>query len=231
MALDASLLIHAGAVAYIIAFLARDELHLRLLALSGSCLYICYYFFFPENPLWDAIISSSILVIANLIVLGRILLERTTFSLSDQEKRLFASFEPFSPGQFRKILKIATWEEAETETVLTREAVMLEQLFFVQSGSISITKADRTFPLEAGQFVGEIAFILDRPPSGSVTVSEGARYIRWLHKDLHRLCDKDVAMKNALTALLTRDLAAKLSLSYQDIAPSLSRSEKSPALL
>ena len=62
----ASTLIHLGALLYILGFLVRDELLLRLLVLGGSGLYILYYFLFPATPLWDAIITSLILGVANI---------------------------------------------------------------------------------------------------------------------------------------------------------------------
>jgi len=215
MEFDASLLIHAGAVAYIIAFLARDELYLRVLALTGSFLYICYYFFFPEVPLWDAIISSSILIGANLIVLSRIVLERTTFSLSDDEKRLFNAFETLSPGQFRKVLKLATWSIANEPTELTREGVPLGDLFYIFSGAVSVAKSGKAFTIREGNFVGEIAYVLRRTPSATATAGEDVRYVSWHADDLRKLGQNNAELGNALIALLTQDLAAKLSTSYQ----------------
>ena len=59
---DASLLIKAGSALYIIAFLIRDELTLRLTIVAGTILYIFYYLYFPDPPLWDAIIASVIMI-------------------------------------------------------------------------------------------------------------------------------------------------------------------------
>ena len=103
--LNSALFIHIGALFYIIAFLIRDELRLRIMVLIGSVFYLLYYFIYPESPLWDAIVTSIILTLANVYILFLILLERSTFALSDDEKRLFEAFEGFSPGQFRQMLK------------------------------------------------------------------------------------------------------------------------------
>ena len=212
---DASLLIHAGAVAYVIAFLARDELHLRLLALTGSMLYICYYFFFPAVPLWDAILSSSVLIVANLVVLSRIVLERTTLSLSDDEKHLFRSFGTLSPGQFRKVLKLASWSVADGHTQMTKAGEPLDTLYFIFAGSIRVEKSGTAFDLQEGNFVGEIAYILESPPSATAVASDGVRYVSWSAPSLRQLGKRDAELGNALIALLTRDMAEKLSMSYQ----------------
>lgn len=212
---DAANLIHAGAVVYVIAFLARDELYLRLLALAGSSLYVLYYFFFPAVPLWDAIMSSSVLIFANLIILGRILLERTTFSLDVEEKQLFAAFDTLTPGQFRKVLKVATWHSAKQETELTREGEPVQSLFYLAEGSAKVEKSGQTFTLASGNFLGEIAYILERKPTATATAPIGTRYVAWETSALRALSKKNPELGNALIALLTRDLAEKLSASHR----------------
>jgi len=213
---DAANLIHAAAVVYVIAFLARDELHLRLLALAGSSLYVLYYFFFPAEPLWDAIMSSSILIFANLIILSRILLERTTFSLNADEKQLFTAFDTLTPGQFRKVLKNASWHLAAQDTKLTEKGEGLRSLFYITEGSVMVEKSDQTFALPDNNFVGEIAYILEREPTATATAPAGTRYVEWDTSEMRLLSKKNPELGNALIALLTRDLAEKLSASHRN---------------
>lgn len=214
---DPSWLIHAGALLYIIAFIIRDELILRLLVVTGSGLYILYYYLFPEVPLWDAIFSSVIMVFANFYVLGQVVLERTTFRMSDDQKHLFEAFKTLSPGQFRHLLKDAHWHQAidPTGTVLTREGEEAPALYYVFDGSILVKKGEQHFSLPAGNFIGEIAYVLDAPTSATTIAPEGVRYVRWDGDALRKLSEKKPALGNALNALLTRDLATKLTTSYQ----------------
>lgn len=212
---NTALLIHFGAVFYIIAFLIRDELKLRLMVLAGSAFYLLYYYLFPDIPLWDAIITTCILVAANLVILFRISMERTVFALSLEEKTLFESFDGFTPGQFRQLLKIAHWTTAETPIALATENQPLSNLYFIVDGEVMIEKGGNAFPLEPGNFVGEIAFVLDRPPSADVTAQQGARFVKWDASQIALLMKKSPAFQNAIMALLGRDLAEKLAKSIQ----------------
>lgn len=228
--LDVSLLIHLGAALYIAAFLVRDELWLRVLVLAGSGFYILYYFLFPAEPLWDAIITSLILVLANLIVLAQIILERTTLRLSGEEKQLFDAFETLAPGQFRHVAKLAQWKTATDPdgTVMTREAEPSRALFYVFKGVISVDKSGRQFRLPEGNFVGEIAYVLGRETTATTVAPEGVRYVEWSADALRKLSKKKPNLGNAITALLTRDLAKKLSTSYRpnSAMPANSETEK-----
>ena len=215
--IDASLLIQLGSVLYIIAFLIREELTLRLTIVAGTILYILYYFYFPDPPLWDAIVASVIMIGANMIVLGQILLERTTFRLSDQEKCLFTAFETLTPGQFRRLLKHTVWKEAKEAggTVLTREDQPCASLYYVTQGTIAIEKSERRFRLPEANFVGEIAYVLRSSPTATAVAPQGVHYVEWNCEELRKLSVKRPNLGNALNALLTRDLAHKLADSYR----------------
>lgn len=199
------------------AFFIRDELRLRSLIIVSTVIYIAYYYLALDPPLWDAIITSVLMIFANLYVLGQVLLERTTFRLTEDEKRLFDAFETLTPGQFRRILKIAKWRVAGDPdgTVLTREAEPSGALFYVFEGIISVQKGERLFRLPEGNFVGEIAFVLTRKTTATTVAPEGVRYVEWDADALRRLGRRHPNLGNALNALLTRDLAKKLGASYR----------------
>lgn len=212
---NTALLIHFGALFYIVAFLIRDELKLRLMVLAGSAFYLLYYYLFPDIPLWDAIITTCILVLANLIILFRISMERTVFALNKEEKALFEYFKGFTPGQFRQLLKVARWTTAETSMALANENQPLQNLYFIIDGTVMIKKGNNEFLLEPGNFIGEIAFVLNRLPSADVTAQQGTRLVTWDAEQITLLMEKSPAFKNAIIALLSRDLADKLATSVR----------------
>jgi CRP-like cAMP-binding protein len=216
-AFDPGWLIHAGAALLLIAYFIRDELKLRVLIVVSTLIYIAYYYLEPQPPLWDAIITSVLMVFVNLYVLAQIMLERTTFRLNDDEKRLFDAFETLSPGQFRRILKVSRWQLASDPdgVCLTREAEPSATLLYVFEGIISVEKAGRQFRLPEGNFVGEVAYVLKRRTTATTVAPQGVRYVEWDSDALRRLSDKYPNLGNALNALLTRDLAKKLTTSYR----------------
>lgn len=208
---NTALLIHIGALFYIVAFLIRDELKLRLLVLAGSGFYILYYYLFPDLPLWDAILTTAILVTANLIVLFRIILERSTFALSDDAKRLYKAFEGFTPGQFRQILKIAHWKNADQSVLLVTEGEPLSRIYYVFHGNVQATKGAHSFTLGPGNFIGEISFVLKGQPTATVTAPPQTRYVEWDSAGIRQIMVKSPTFDNAMLALLSRDLAEKLA--------------------
>ena len=214
---DPAWLIYLGAALLLIAYGIRDELRLRVMIVVSTFVYIAYYYVVSGGPLWEAIITSALMILVNFYVLGQIILERTTFRMTPDEKKLFDGFETLTPGQFRRIAKIAKWQTStDPEGVcLTREDEPSDALFYVFEGKISVEKRDRQFRLPEGNFIGEVAFVLNRKTTATTVAPSGVRYVEWDSEELRRLGRKHEALRIALNALLTRDLANKLVSSYR----------------
>ncbi len=196
---------------YVIAFLVRDQLMLRILVLIATLLYIGYYYFVPEIPLWDAIFWSLVLGAANLYVTVRILLQRTTFNMTGAEKRLCDRFDTMTPGEFRRMLKIAHWDHREA--ILTQENEPVDRLYYVLNGTVDVEKQGRSFALEAGVFIGEVAYFLKRDASATVKVSGIPNYVYWERDELQKLEQKNPSIRVALHSLLNTDMATKVAVS------------------
>ena len=214
---DPEWLIYLAAGLLLLGYAIRDELRLRLLITIASFVYIAYYAFLPAGPLWDAIITSILMLAVNFWVLGQIVLERTTLRMSDDEKALFAAFETLTPGQFRRVLSCASWRVADDPNgvELTKEGAPLRALFYIFEGVTEVEKSGQRFGLPERNFVGEIGFILNRAASATAIAPKGVRYVEWEAERLRALSEKQPALGNALNALLTRDLAEKLTASYR----------------
>lgn len=216
-AFDPEWLIYPAAALLLVGYAIRDELRLRLLIVISTFVYIAYYFAIPAGPLWGAIITSALMLSVNFWVLGQIILERTTLRMTDDEKALFEAFDTLTPGQFRRIAAIAKWQKADdpSGTLLTQENEPSDALFYVFDGVISVEKRERQFRLPQGNFVGEVAFVLNRRTTATTVAPQGVRFVEWDCDALRRLGRKHEALRISLNALLTRDLAKKLTSSYQ----------------
>lgn len=214
---DPSWLIYVAAGLLLIAYAIRDELRLRLMIAVSSFVYIAYYLVLPGGPLWDAIATSILLLAVNFWVLGQIVMERTTLRMTPDEKRLFEAFDTLTPGQFRRLAQVAKWKVGSEPngTVLTHEKEHCDALFFVFEGEVSIEKFGRQFRMPDGNFVGEVAFVLDRPTTATTVAPAGVRYVEWDSETLRKLGRKYEPLRISLNALLTRDLAKKLGNSYR----------------
>ena len=110
-------LVHAGALLFLMGFVVRDQLLLRGFIVIGTIFYVIYYLLLPE-PLWSALSWNSLFIIINCVMMFLIYSDRAKFSMTKEEEQLYGSFYTLSPGEFRKLMKIATWFNAEKEKQL-----------------------------------------------------------------------------------------------------------------
>ena len=204
-------IVHIGALFYLAGFLFRNQILLRGLIVAGDLVYIAYFFLAPAEPLWGAIFWSSLFVVVNLWMIGLIVTERMHFSLTAEQRRLFDALQDLSPGQFRRLLKIAEQGSSRDRMVITREGKPLDRLYFVLTGPIRIEKAGRRAMMEAETFIGEIAFLLDRPATATVTLEPGCSYFTWSSAALKKAMEAKPALGVALTAAMNRNLANKVA--------------------
>lgn len=197
-----------------LAFMCRDELWLRILIIVGAFLYMVFYYFAADAPLWAAIVTTAVLAVINVVFIVVIVMERTTLTMTPEETALYAHMQTLTPGQFRSIMKEATWtKDNNGPVVLTREGEPIGNLFFVLSGTAQIGKGDTSGQIEGNLFIGEIAFLTRGPASATVTVGSGATLVSWRHEALDALFVRKPAIKNAVLALFNLDLAAKVAAS------------------
>ena len=206
-------LVHVAALLTVAAMFSKDQLMLRALLLVSTILYIVYYAIIPATPLWDAMAWSTAMVLANVVMMARIALDRASYAMRQDEKRLFASFPNLAPGQFRRLMELARWTSARNDTLLTREGEPIDRLYFVIDGAIEVTKGGRSFPIRPETFIGEIGFLLRQPASATVTVKAGTRYVDWPADALAELLSERPALGVAMESRFNLDLATKLAAS------------------
>ena len=113
MSFPLDLLIHAANVLYLLAFMVRDSLWFRTLAVVAAACLISYFYFRPD-PLMAPIYWNLVFTAVNIYWIGRLLLERRPLALSAAEQRLCELvFRTMTPREMIKLLKLATWEHAK----------------------------------------------------------------------------------------------------------------------
>ena len=205
-------IVHLGAALYLVGFLFRDQILLRALVIAGDLVYISYFYFAPEIPLWGGIFWSVVFTLVNAVMIARILADRTSFRMSNEELRLFGCLGTLSPGEFRQLIKVGRWHTAPEATVLTEENRPLANLYYVLEGGITIEKSGSA-PRSIGPraFIGEVAFLLPQPASATVTVAAGARYVIWDNAALRRQQLRAPSLAIALSSALNKDMALKVA--------------------
>ncbi|MEL6646331.1 MAG: cyclic nucleotide-binding domain-containing protein [Pseudomonadota bacterium] len=208
--------VHLALLFYVIGFLTRDELILRAQVLAGTLFYILYYYFISDVPLWEAILGSLAIAAANIYSSIIIIRERSTIGMSPSEKALYEMFHTLRPGHFRRIMKRAEWLHVEADTVLLEKDHTVDKLFYVRTGDVELSRGGKTAMLEAGHFLGELAFLKGTPASATVTAKHGAEVIIWDQDTLKKIMRKSPVISNAIVALFNEDLATKLLASWPE---------------
>jgi hypothetical protein len=216
--LTANLFVHGALACYVAGFAVRDELILRLFVTVGSTLYILYYYFISDSPLWDAIWASAVIAGINVLMSLVILRERSTIGMSAPMRQLYEAFPTLNPGQFRKIMRDADWRTAERETELCTRGAPLDHLYFVTKGAVYVERGGKRSRVEAGNFIGEISFLIGGEATARVVAPEGTEYVVWSRKRLGEMMKKSLRLSNALSALFNTDIARKLSVSAPELS-------------
>lgn len=214
LALPVGYLVYLAFAFDVLGFSARDELALRSLMLAASVFYIAYFFVASDAPLWEAIYADVVLMMVNLFMIGIVVRERSTRTMSDDAVDLYRWFPRMSPGHFRRLMRTAERRRTDGPREVTHEYVALECLYFILEGEVTITKAGTATTLPAkGLFIGEVAFLAGVPASATVTLAPGSEYLVWQVPELHRLSKRLPDLGNALIAHLSEDMAQKVAFS------------------
>ena len=208
--LSLDILVHIGAFLFLLAYLVRDQILLRGLIILGTVFYIVYYFFM-ETPLWSALLWNSSFVVINLIMIGVIYSDRASFVMSEREKKLYQVFNTLSPGEFKKLLKIADWFDGSSEEQITTEGDVPARLYFIIDGEALIARDDKKFFVGPSVFIGELAYLIKKPATATVKLTDKVVGISWKTSSLIKLLASNPQMKIAFDGLLNQDLAAKLA--------------------
>lgn len=208
------LLVHAAALLQVLGFLNRKQLVLRSLILAGSLVYLAYYYFHPEEPLWGAMFWSSVLALANLVGIVRVILERRATHSSEHHDSFLNIMKVLTPGEFRRLMQMAEWRVAEQTTQLTREGETASSLYFVTGGQVEIGRGGKDITLGPGIFIGEISFLLDGAATADVSAPSGTEYIEWPKERLRRAIDRTPTLGTSMERLFNQELARKLVVSW-----------------
>lgn len=213
---SAGLFVHAALICYVLGFLIRDEVGLRVLIIIGSVFYILYYMYAPNTPLWDAIFASAVICLVNVGMVTVILRERSTIGMDRETLALYDAFSTLNPGQFRRIMRLAEWHTADQPLTLTRQGEAPIHLYYLFQGTPTLIRDGREVEVAGRKFIGEVSFLLEGPASATIRVPPGARYVAWDRSALFSLMERRPGISNALRALFNMDLARKLANSSPD---------------
>lgn len=215
MSFQIDVLIHAANVLYLLAFTVRDILWLRILTVVAAVCLIPYFYFRPE-PLMTPIYWNLVFTALNIYWICRLLLERLPVKLSADERRLCELvFRTMTPREMIKLLKLATWENAETGDCFVERSKPLDRLIVIYSGKACVEVDGRIVAeLQPGRFIGSISYVTEETSPVNVVAIEPMRYVYWPKSKLKDFMSKNAELHSALKSTLAIDLTRWLQATW-----------------
>lgn len=202
----------------LLGLMTRKELRLRLLLLLGTFFYIAYYMTVGPAPLWEAVMASTLLALANVYALCFVLLDRSTLWMGAERRALLRHFPTLNPGQFRRIVRHAKWHVVEEDRTICRQGEVPDGLVLLLEGEAVLQRNEKTARLGPVRFIGEMSFLRgdDRGANATVILRPGSRYVMWDRAQLRRQMNTNKPLENALLAMFNADLLEKLDRSWPE---------------
>lgn len=134
--------------------------------------------------------------------------------MSDEMLSLYRSFPNFNPGQFRRLMRKAQFVQVDQSTPLLHQGEQPTHLYLTTSYGFALIRDDRKTELGPENFLGEISFLLGGPATATVIAEPGCSYVAWEVSNLREMMQKSQNIENAVTVLLSQDIARKLAVSF-----------------
>ena len=214
------ILFNTANIIFLLAFMAKKIVWLRLLTITGMMVSIPYYLYFLEAPMWNNIFWVSTYALINLVMLFIIYLESRPVKLSDLEQKIYdLTFKSLEPRVFKKLIDHGSLEELQPEVVLVNRDSELDSLMLVVEGEAEVVlKYGEHLIIPTGGFIGEQSFITGGKTSADVTTGkEAATILRWNSQALRKYLTDKETLKDHLDLILTSDLIYKLRDMEEDL--------------
>ena len=205
------LLVHAGFLLTAGAYLVRDILWLRALAIAANLSVAAAAYRSGPQLHWDIIAWTSAFVLINLGHSAWLLYERHLARLTDDERRLADSaFRALDSVIVRRLLRRGISRTFAQTDCVVRQGVPLDHLFAIVEGEAAVLVGGRIIArLKAGDFIGEIGFLSADLATATVMATTAVRCLAWPADDLRQRLERQPDLRTIVHAAIGRDLAAK----------------------
>ena len=169
---------HLSYVMIAISYWLTDMFWLRSVAVVGLSLEILY-FLLSGGDLRAGIGWDLIFILINLYQLYRLAQERLSLRLPEKDRDLLRRvLTGLDDVQIARLLGAGALCELEAGTTLAEENQPLEKLYFLCAGRVGVSIGGRAVShLEESNFVGEVAFLTERPASATVIAETPVRVL------------------------------------------------------
>ena len=159
---------------------------------------------------WDLVF-----ILINLYHLYRLVQERLSLRLSEEHRALLRKvLSGLDDAQIARLLGAGALCDFAAGTRLAEENQALDKLYFICDGRVSVTIAGRAVSeLEKGNFVGEVAFLTERPATATVIAETPLRALAFDRDTLKQFFQNETEVAGLIYQLIGRELAHKIKVS------------------
>jgi hypothetical protein len=212
-----------GHLAYVLvfaSFMLRDIIWLRVVAIAACITSVVFNYVAPADPLWVSIQWNIALISVNLFQIAAFLNERKAVALTDKERWLYESlFSNFTTGDYKRLLKLASWHTAQAGELLTTQGQELRDIYLVFTGKGDVVlNGERVASIERGDFVGEMSYLTGETASATIRLSSDCEYLTWSKEEVERLVRKKPTLMAALQNAMARHLSKKIARHNHEVA-------------
>lgn len=204
-----------------ISYWMTDIFWLRVIAVVGLSLEILY-FWHSGGDLRTGIGWDLIFILINLYHLYRLVKDRLSLRLSEDDRELLRSvLTGLDDSQIARLLSAGAFCDFSNGKTLAVENEVLKTVFFICSGHARVMIGGREVSrLEKGSFVGEVAFLTDKPATATVIAEDSMRALAFDADVLRQFFHKETEVAGLIYQLLGRELANKIKVSNTLLAAS-----------
>ena len=211
-----------GHISYLliaISYWLTDIFWLRAVAVAGLSFEILY-FWHSDGDLRSGMGWDLIFIAINLYQLYRLVKDRLSLRLPEDDRELLRSvLTGLDDAQIARLLDAGEFCDLPDGTKLAEADRPLRKIFFICSGLARVTIGGREVSdLEKGSFVGEVAFLTEKPATATVTAKGDVRALAFDSGELRQFFNKDTEVAGLIYQLLGRELANKIKVSNRLLA-------------
>ncbi|MBS2018053.1 MAG: cyclic nucleotide-binding domain-containing protein [Deltaproteobacteria bacterium] len=204
-------LLHIANAIYLLAFMVKDMMWLRILSITGGTFAIATYAL-RSPPMYDAAGWDALFVAINMVQIARLLAERRPITLDANEQRLYELvFRSLRQRDYKKLVALGRWETFDAGETVVEKGKPLTTVRVVVTGHAEVTDEGRAIcRLASGQFVGEMAYLSAEPPTTAVVATEPVTFLTWPSDKLREYLGEEQELRAEVHTIIGADLVAKL---------------------
>jgi len=207
------ILLNIAFIVFTTAFLVRDILWLRLIAISGNMILLYIGFTAPGGPLWNHLFWYGVFILVNGGHSALLVYERSLMRFSEEEdivrRQTFPSLDRIA---VKKLIKLGHWTDLAPGETLLVEGKAPSRLYLLADGEASVTCGGQYVArVKQGQFAGEISYLKEERAGATVSAATPLRCLVWDRRKLRQRLDKDSTLRAVLYAAFGSDLSGKIA--------------------